>query len=82
MGTADGADLGDERKTESSPAGRRTPYTPHAPIIEGRMTSPPARDAPTTRESAAGDGSRPHTPRAHHRRTIEATHTTTTETTS
>ena len=58
-GTAEGAGLGDERRTESALARRRSPYEPHAPITEARTMSLDARGAPTTRESAAGDRSRP-----------------------
>lgn len=50
--------------TTKASGGSPKSHEPHAPIIEGRVTSPDAGDAPTARDAAARDWSRPHTPRA------------------
>ena len=64
MGTADGAGLGDERNHEIRPQTDERDTSPMRLSPGDESTSPRARGAPITRESAAGDGSRPHTPRA------------------
>ena len=73
MGTAEGAGLGDERNDASRPRDCGSLYEPHAPITGQRTVSPHTRDAPTTRESAAGDWSRPHPPRARTAAAFEVT---------
>ncbi len=64
MGTAEEAGLGEERKTKVRPRDPDRPASPMHPSPGNELTSPSARDAVATRESAAGARSRSPTPRA------------------